>query len=372
MGARAIPEWVVPERLAPFAGSPSARGASDAAGGATDFPAARALSVAPMLDRTDRHFRRFLRLISRQVGLYSEMVTTGALLRGPRERLLAHDPAERPLALQLGGDDPVALVECAAMGEQAGFDEINLNVGCPSDRVRQGAFGAVLMRQPQRVADCVAAMRARVGIPVTVKHRIGVDELDRYEDMAQFVETVAAAGCDAFIVHARKAWLAGLSPKENREIPPLRHGEVHRLKSEFPGLRIVINGGLRDLEGLRFHLDRVDGAMIGRAAWDDPYLLSRADREVFGDASRPPRTRRDLVVRFAAYLERQDRDSVSMPRIAAQISGLFHGEPGSAVWRRALAEQCRGPGAGPTALLRALAALEAARDLPRAPVRSRA
>ena len=231
-----------------------------------------------MMDRTDRHFRFFLRRITRHTLLYTEMVTTGAVIHGDRERLLGFDLREKPVALQLGGDDPRALAECARIGEGFGYDEINLNVGCPSDRVQKGRIGACLMAEPERVADGVEAMRAAVSIPVTVKHRIGIDHLDRYEDMARFVTTVAAAGSDRFTVHARIAWLQGLSPKENRDIPPLRYDDVYRLKREHPDLSIEINGGVRSLDGVEEHLREVDAVMIGRAACDDPYLFAEADR----------------------------------------------------------------------------------------------
>ncbi|MDX1387987.1 MAG: tRNA dihydrouridine(20/20a) synthase DusA, partial [Acidobacteriota bacterium] len=237
------------------------------------------LSVAPMMDRTDRHYRRFVREITRRTLLYTEMITTGAVLQGDRDFLLGFSPEERPLALQLGGDDPEALSECARIAEDRGYDEVNLNVGCPSDRVRQGRFGACLMAEPERVADAVAAMREATSVPVTVKHRIGIDDLDRYEDMALFVRTVAGAGCDRFSVHARKAVLGGLSPKANRTVPPLRYEDVHRLKREHPGLRIEINGGIASLEEVRRQLEFVDGVMIGRAAYDDPFLLSTVDRD---------------------------------------------------------------------------------------------
>ena len=217
-----------------------------------------------MMDRTDRHFRRLLRLISRHTLLYTEMVTSRAILHGDRERLLGFDPSERPLALQLGGDDPDQLSECARIANDLGYDEVNLNVGCPSDRVQSGNFGVCLMRTPERVAECVAAMRAAVELPVTVKHRIGVDELDRYEDMLGFVDVVAAAGCDRFTVHARKAWLHGLSPKQNRDVPPLRHADVHRLARERPELIIEINGGLRSLDQVDAELEHVDAVMLGR------------------------------------------------------------------------------------------------------------
>ena len=259
-------------------------------------PLAR-LSVAPMMDRTDRFFRLFMRQLTRRTLLYTEMVTARAVLHGDRERLLGYHPSEHPLALQLGGSDPGELRECARVAQDRGYDEVNLNVGCPSDRVQSGSFGACLMKTPAVVAACVAAMREVTDIPVTVKHRIGVDDLDRYEDMADFVRTVSEeGGAVRFSVHARKAWLKGLSPKENRSVPPIRYEDVYRLKAELPHLDVEINGHVKTLDEVREHLRRVDAVMIGRAAWDDPYLFARADRDIFGEAAapvpHPPRGRR--------------------------------------------------------------------------------
>ena len=311
------------------------------------------LSVAPMMDRTDRHFRAFLRRITRRTLLYTEMVTTGAVLHGDRERILGFSPEERPLALQLGGDDPADLAACAEIAAGLGYDEVNLNVGCPSDRVQKGRFGACLMAEPERVAEAVAAMRRAVELPVTVKHRIGVDELDHYEDMRRFVETVAAAGCDRFSVHARKAWLSGLSPKDNREIPPLRWAEVHRLKAELPHLAIEINGGVHDLAAAREHLEHVDGVMIGRAAYDDPYALAPADRDLFGEPADPP-SRREVVERFLPYVEDQLALGEPLKRLTRHALGLFANRPGARAWRRHLAENAHLDGAGPEVLLDAM------------------
>lgn len=316
----------------------------------------RPLSVAPMMDRTDRHFRVFLRQITRRTLLYTEMVTTGAVLHGDRERALGFDAVERPLALQLGGDDPVALAECARLAAEWGYDEVNLNVGCPSERVQQGRFGACLMAEPERVAEAVAAMRAAVALPVTVKHRIGIDDLDTYEHMRRFVEVVAAAGCDRFSVHARKAWLSGLSPKENREVPPLRYEDVYRLRRELPHLPIEINGGIRSLDAAARHLDHVDGVMIGRAAYDDPYLFATADARFF-DPDATVRTRREVALDLVPYLERLCAAGHPPSRLTRHVLGLFVGVPGARAWRRALTTAASRPGAGPEILERALVAI---------------
>ncbi len=318
-------------------------------------PASHRLCLAPMMDCTDRHCRYFVRQISRRIRLYTEMITTQAILRGRRDRLLAYDPAEHPVALQLGGDDPAALAECARIAEDLGYDEVNLNVGCPSPRVQHGAFGACLMLRPEVVADGVAAMRARVAVPVTVKHRIGVDDRDAYADLARFVEVVAAAGCDAFIVHARKAWLSGLSPRQNREIPPLRHADVRRLKRDRPDLVIVTNGGIADLDAAVDHLDHVDGVMIGRAAYDRPYLLAGADRRILGDATASPPSRAEIVARMLPYIAREVAGGVALGRIALPMQGLFHGEPRAGLWRRHLARHAHLPGAGAGVVEEALA-----------------
>lgn len=316
------------------------------------------LSVAPMMDHTDRHLRRVLRLISRHTLLYTEMVTTHAVLRGERERLLAFDPVERPLALQLGGDDPGDLAACARIGQELGYDEINLNVGCPSDRVQSGCFGAVLMRRPAHVARCVAAMREAVGLPVTVKHRIGVDELDRYEDMLAFVDEVAGAGADRFTVHARKAWLSGLSPAQNRTVPPLRYPEVWRLKAERPQLRIEINGGIRSLDEAAEQLEHVDAVMIGRAVIEDPWVLREADARFFGGEGRDlVASREELVQRLVPQVEQMARRGERLGLLARHLTGLFTGVPGARAWRRTISEQAFRPGAGPEVLLAALSAM---------------
>ena len=250
------------------------------------------LSIAPMMERTDRHYRYFMRQMTRRTLLYTEMITTAAILHGDREKLLGFSSEEKPLSLQVGGDNPQELAECARIAEDMGYDEINLNVGCPSNRVQNGNFGACLMAQPERVAQAVEAMQKAVDLPVTVKHRIGIDQRDRYEDMAHFVRIVSEVGCRRFTVHARKAWLKGLSPKENRNIPPLRYQDVHRLKQEFPHLFIEINGGITTLEQVQEQLKLVDAVMIGRAAYDNPYLFATVDRDLYGEDVTPPNSSR--------------------------------------------------------------------------------
>lgn len=299
-------------------------------------PAGRAwrFCVAPMLDVTDRHFRFLCRLLSRHARLYTEMVPVQALLRGSDPgRWLDHDPMEQPVALQLGGSEPRALARAAALAEAAGFAEVNLNVGCPSDRVQAGRFGACLMAEPRLVAECVAAMRARVGIPVTVKSRIGIDHRDRYEDLCGFVETVAAAGCEVFIVHARKAWLRGLSPRQNRTVPPLRYEVVHRLKEDFPHRVIVLNGGLRELSAAHVQLGRVDGVMLGRAVADDPWLLAGVDPSIFGSRA-PVVCRREALEAYRAYAEAHAAAGVPWRVLLRPLVGLYRGLPGARDWRR--------------------------------------
>ncbi len=313
----------------------------------------RAVSVAPMMDRTDRHFRVFLRAITRHALLYTEMVTTGAVLRGDRQHLLGFDEVEKPLALQLGGDDPVELTACARLAEDMGYDEVNLNVGCPSDRVQKGRFGACLMAEPQRVAGAVAAMRQAVALPVTVKHRIGIDDRDAYEDLACFVAIVAEAGCDRFSVHARKAWLAGLSPKQNREIPPLRYEDVYRLKRDFPLLPIEINGGITTTAEISEHLRHVDAVMIGRAAYDDPYLFASVDTAFFGAATTAP-SRHDVVETLLPYVAERLASGVPLHRLTRHMLGLFAHQPGARAWRRSLSVNACRPGAGVEVLIAAL------------------
>lgn len=295
------------------------------------------LSVAPMMDWTDRFDRAFLRRITRHTLLYTEMVVTGAILFGQRDRFLDFDAEEQPLALQLGGSDPHELAQCARIAEDWGYQEVNLNVGCPSDRVSAGRFGACLMGDPALVADCVKAMRDATSLPVTVKHRIGIDDLDSYDLLKRFIETVEAAGCETFIVHARKAWLTGLSPKENREIPPLRHDVVHDLKRDYPHLEIILNGGLRSVEECLPHLDDLDGCMIGRAAYETPYVLADADRLIYGDP-RPVPDRFEVIEAYLPYMAEKMTRGVPIGRMVRHILELFHGQPGGRLWRRHLSQ----------------------------------
>lgn len=286
-----------------------------------------------MMDWTDRHCRFFHRLITRRTRLYTEMVTTGALLHGDVPRHLDHDDEEHPLALQLGGSEPADLAHAAKLGERWGYDEINLNCGCPSERVQRGAFGACLMAEPQLVADCVKAMRDAVTIPVTVKHRIGIDRGEDYGFVHDFVGHVAAAGCEVFIVHARNAWLKGLSPKENREVPPLRYAVVQRLKRDFPALTIVVNGGITTATQITEQLQALDGVMLGREAYHHPWLMADWDQRFFGDEP-ALRTRESVESAMVDYMERQQRDGEPWPRIARHMLGLWNGQPGARRWRQ--------------------------------------
>ncbi len=293
------------------------------------------LCTAPMMDWSDRHCRYFFRQLSTHAVVYTEMVTCGALLHGDIDRHLCFDAAEHPVVLQLGGSDPAQLAHCARLGEQYGYDEINLNCGCPSERVQHGAFGACLMAEPLLVADCVSAMRAAVSIPVTVKHRLGIDSIEAYDFVQHFVAVVAAAGCETFFVHARNAILKGLSPKDNREVPPLKYDYVYRLKNDFPGLRIVVNGGLDTLEAIESHLARVDGIMLGRAAYHDPYLLAQADARLFGATLR---SRRAIVHDMFDYASAQVARGTPLRAIARHMLGLYHGQANARTWRRMLSD----------------------------------
>ncbi|WP_281492508.1 tRNA dihydrouridine(20/20a) synthase DusA [Lacimicrobium sp. SS2-24] len=302
-------------------------------------PFDRKISVAPMLDWTDRHFRYFMRRISHHVLLYTEMVTTGAILFGKGD-YLAFNEEEHPLALQLGGSDPKAMAECALRAEARGYDEVNINVGCPSDRVQNGRFGACLMAEPGTVAECVMEMVSAVKIPVTVKSRIGVDDMDEYQHLTDFVRQVAEAGCDTFIIHARKAWLKGLSPKENREIPPLMYDRVYQLKQEFPHLHISINGGVKTLEQAEHHLKHQDGVMIGREAYTNPYLLAEVDARFYAD-NHDIASRFDVIRAMVAYIDREVAQGARPWHVARHMLGLFQGQPGGRIWRRHLSEQAR-------------------------------
>ena len=317
-------------------------------------------SVAPMMDWTDRHCRFFHRTLSRCARLYTEMLATAAVLHGDRTRLLSFDVAEHPVALQLGGSDPAQLVAAAKIGADFGYDEINLNIGCPSERVKSGAFGACLMREPELVGDCVAAMKARVTIPVTVKCRTGVDEQDPEAALGLLAERVITAGCDALIVHARKAWLKGLSPKENRDVPPLNYGLVHALKQRFPNVPIVLNGGLVTLAQMRAELDRIDGVMVGRAVYQDPAMLLAVDPILFGEEA-PFGSAAAAVEVFIPYVEARLAEGVPLHAMTRHLLGLFNGVPGARAWRRHLAEEAAKAGAGVETLRAALAHVESDR-----------
>lgn len=298
--------------------------------------------------------RYFARLISRRALLYTEMLTTGAVLHGNREKLLGFDAAEHPVALQLGGCDPADMAEAARIGEAFGYDEININIGCPSERVQNARFGACLMAEPELVAQCVSAMRAAVNIPVTVKTRIGIDNQDDYAHLREFTRIVADGGCESFIVHARKAWLAGLSPKENREKPPLKYASVYRLKREFPHLEIIINGGIENLDAARSHLAHVDGVMLGRAAYRDPYLLAGVDAAFYDDRRVPP-SRHEVVQALLPYVERRLHAGDALHTITRHMLGLFHAQPGGRRWRQVLSQRAHKAGAGCEVISAALA-----------------
>ncbi len=310
-----------------------------------------------MMDWTDRHCRVFHRCLSRRARLYTEMLTSSAVIHGDRARLLAFDPVEHPVALQLGGCDPVDLALAARIGEDFGFDEINLNVGCPSERVQSGCFGAALMRQPELVAECMAAMAAAVALPVTLKCRLGVDEQEPTDSLFTLVDLCAAAGVETVAVHARKAWLAGLSPKENRDLPPLDYGLVYALKRERPGLTIVLNGGVGSLEEAEEHLRFVDGVMLGRAAYHRPGLLGAVDRRAFSGPD-PDVGEMDAVARYLPYVGRELARATPLAAMTRHLLGLFAGAPGARAWRRTLTVEASRPGAGVEVIQRALACVE--------------
>jgi tRNA-dihydrouridine synthase A len=308
--------------------------------------------VAPMMEWTDRHYRYFLRLISRRTFLYTEMVTAEAVLYGNRERVLGFSPEEHPVGLQLGGSDAEKLAAASKIGADYGYDEINLNIGCPSDRVQSGRFGACLMEEPDLVAECVAAMRGASSLPITVKCRIGIDDQDAEASLDGFIDRVAQAGCRTFIVHARKAWLKGLSPKENRDVPPLDCERVFRLRQRRPDLEIVLNGGIGSLAEAQEHLPHVDGVMLGRAAYADPYLMAEVDQALFGAEEMPP-SRLEVLDRFTPYVEAELSRGAGLNRMTRHILGLFHGQPRARAFRRHLAENAHLDGAGIEVLLAA-------------------
>ncbi len=311
------------------------------------------ISVAPMMDWTDRHCRYFMRLLSPHVRLYTEMVTATALQHGDAARLLRFDPSEHPVALQIGGSDPQMMANAAKLGADAGFDEININVGCPSDRVQSGQFGACLMSSPERVAKCVEKMRSACDSPITIKTRIGIDDDDNYEFLRNFIAVNVDAGCDTFIVHARKAILSGLSPKENRSVPPLNYARVYRLKKEFPDLQIILNGGVASINDCHEHLSHVDGVMIGRQAYHQPWFLMELEQE-FGVGERVSLTREDAIRRMLPYVDRELAAGAELKHITRHLLGLFAGQPGARAWRRYLSEHAHVSGAGVEVLENAL------------------
>lgn len=304
----------------------------------------RTFSVAPMLDWTDRHYRYFARLMSSQALLYTEMVTTGAILQGKGD-YLAFNEAEHAVALQLGGSDPVALAKCARLAAERGYDEVNLNVGCPSDRVQNGRFGACLMAEPELVAQCVDAMKQVVDIPVTVKTRIGIDEQDSYQFLTDFIDTVSAKGCDTFTIHARKAWLQGLSPKENREIPPLDYERAYQLKRDYPHLHLSVNGGITSLEQAKTHLEYLDGVMVGREAYNNPYIMAQVDQQLCG-IDKPLLSRDDVIELMLPYIEAHLNAGGRLNHISRHMIGLYQGVVGSRAWRRYISENAHKAGAG--------------------------
>ena len=306
----------------------------------------RRFCVAPMLDWSDRHQRALMRVMSKHSLVYTEMVTTGALIHGDAARYLKYNQEEHPVALQLGGSDPKAMAICAKMAEDEGYDEVNINVGCPSDRVQNGAFGACLMAEPELVAENVVAMQAAVDIPVTVKNRIAIDEMDEEESIRRFLSIVSESGCKTFIVHARKAWLKGLSPKQNRDVPPLNYELVYQMKREFPELEIIINGGIKTLNECTDHLAHVDGVMVGREAYHNPYLMTEVDRHLYNDDSQARQSRLDVLENYMEYLQAQMAEGVYLKSMSRHLLGLFTGESGAKAWRRYISENAHKEGAG--------------------------
>ena len=293
------------------------------------------VSIAPMMDWTDKHCRYFYRLISKNVLLYTEMITTKAILRGDKNRLLDFNDGENPLVLQLGGSDPKEMAECAIIAEDWGYDEVNINVGCPSDRVLSGSFGACLMKEPKLVAQCVEAMIERCGIPITVKHRIGIDDMESYDQLSDFVSLISQKGCQHFIVHARKAWLTGLSPKENRTIPPLNYPRVYQLKKDFPKLKFTINGGIETCQDIAGHLDQVDGVMLGRSIYHNPFLLEQIEVEIF-KSKESTLDREHILRQYMSYIAEQSKLGVPVRSMSRHILGLYHGEANAKLFRRLL------------------------------------
>ncbi|MEH6578956.1 MAG: tRNA dihydrouridine(20/20a) synthase DusA [Amphritea sp.] len=303
----------------------------------------RTFCVAPMMEWTDRHCRYFHRLISQNAVLYTEMITTGALIHGDREHFLKFSPQEQPVALQLGGSNPGDLAQCTRMAEEHGYDEVNLNVGCPSDRVQNNMIGACLMAHPQLVAECLHTMQQGVSIPVTVKHRLGIDDMDSYEELHQYVATVKQSGCSTFIIHARKAILQGLSPKENRDIPPLKYDWVYQIKQAFPELEIIVNGGIKTLDESQQHLEVLDGVMVGREAYHNPYIMAEVD-QLYGSTT-TKQSRKDVIEKFYPYVEEQLQQGVYLGHITRHVLGLFHGQRGGRQFRRFISENAHKPGA---------------------------
>ncbi len=304
------------------------------------------LCIAPMMEWTDRHYRYLVRLMTKNARLYTEMVTSGALIHGDRERFLKFNNCEHPIALQLGGSEPAEMAQSAYWGEREGYDEININVGCPSDRVQAGRFGVCLMREPKQVANCIHAMREQVDIPVTVKCRIGVDNDDSYGFLIQFVDAIVEAGCETLIVHARKAWLKGLNPKQNREIPALDYQRVYTLKKDYPSLNIIINGGIDSIEQMKNHLQYVDGVMIGRQAYKHPELLLKIDKEIYQSTDVGNASMDDIVLQYANYIERNMQLGTPLKSMTKHILNVYQGIPGAKLWRRHLSENMHKPGAG--------------------------
>lgn len=324
----------------------------------TDLQFHRRLSIAPMLDYTDRHERYFLRMLSRYTLLYTEMITVPALLHSNPERFLRHHVQEHPVALQLGGSDPKGLAVCAKMGENAGYSEINLNCGCPSDRVQSGSFGACLMKEPSLVGECISEISAAVKIPVTVKTRIGIDHDDSWDFFQNFIQTLYSAGCSIFIIHARKAWLKGLSPRENREVPPLNYDFVFKLKKENPHLNLSLNGGVRSLGLAEELLRKLDGVMIGREAYENPWILQEADSRIYGKQNPAWNTRKELLEAYFPYVEAELKGGCPLNIITRHLFGLFNGLPGARTYRRILSEEAPKKGADLSVLVRAMNAVQ--------------